>query len=245
MRIGVIVQARMGSTRLPSKVMKNIVDKPMLQHVINRLSRSRLINEIIIAIAQEKDTPLLGIVEKLGVKSFKGSREDVLDRYYQAAKVYKIDVIVRVTSDCPLIDPEVVDKIIAFYLRDKDIVDYVSNSIKRSYPLGLDAEVFPFDVLKRVWQEADKPHQREHVTRYIYRHPEIFRLANVENNEDLSCMRWTVDEERDLEFVKEVYKRLYKEDKIFLMGDILNLLRREPQLIEINKNVKQKVLKIL
>lgn len=240
MRIVAIIQTRMGSTRLPRKIMKNIVDKPMLQHVINRLSKSQLINEIIVAIAQEKNTPLPKIVEKFGVKSFGGNREDVLDRYYQTAKAYKIDVVVRVTSDCPLIDPEVVDRVIAFYLKHKDIVDYVSNNLKCSYPRGLDTEVFSSGVLERTWREANEPYQREHVTPYIYEHPEIFCLANIENSENLSYMRWTVDEQRDLKFVREVYKRLYKEGEIFLMEDILTLLRREPRLMEINRNVKQK-----
>lgn len=242
MKITAIIQARMGSTRLPGKVMKNIVDKPMLQHVINRLGKSQLVNEIIVAIAQEKNTPLPKIVEKFGVKSFKGNREDVLDRYYQAARAYKTDVVVRVTSDCPLIDPEVVDKVTAFYLKHEDTVDYVSNVLKRSYPQGLGAEIFSFPTLERAWQETKEPYQREHVTPYIYEHPEMFRLGNVENNEDLSCMRWTVDEERDLEFVREVYKRLYKEGETFLMEDILALLRKEPRLMEINKNIKQKAL---
>lgn len=240
-RIVVIIQARMKSTRLPEKVLKNIAGKPMLAHVIERLKNVKLIDEIVIATTTEdEDRTILKFADKFGVKSFAGNEEDVLDRYYQAAKRCGADVIVRITSDCPLIDPDVVDKVIAFYLRDRDKVDYVSNSLKRSYPRGLDTEVFSFEVLKRTWQEAKKPHQREHVTPYIREHPEIFHLANVENNEGLSHMRWTVDEERDLQFVREVYKRLYKEGEIFLMEDILTLLRKEPQLMEINKNVKQR-----
>ena len=242
-RVVVIIQARMKSTRLPGKVLKTIAGKPMLAHVIERLKDTKLVNGIAIATTvKEEDRIILKLANDSGVKNFAGSEEDVLDRYYQAAKRYPADVIVRITSDCPLIDPEVVDKVIAFYLREKDMVGYVSNSLRRSYPRGLDTEVFSFEVLKRAWQEAKEPHQREHVTPYICEHPEIFHLANVENSEDLSYMRWTVDEERDLEFVREVYKRLYKEGEIFLMEDILTLLRKEPQLMEINKNVKQKTL---
>lgn len=243
MQINAIIQARMGSIRLPGKVMKNIGRKPMLQHVVERLDKSQLINKIIIAIAQEEHSPLPKIIEEFNLGSFIGKKKDVLDRYYQTAKTYKTDVVVRVTSDCPLIDPEIVDKVIAFYLKHKGKIDYVSNSLKRSYPVGLDTEVFPFESLKWAWQKADKPYQREHVTPYIYEHPEVFRLANVKNNENLSYMRWTVDEEKDLKFVREIYKRLYRENsKIFLMEDILTLLRKEPQLMEINKNVKQKAL---
>jgi len=240
-RIVVIIQARMNSTRLPGKVLKNIAEKPMLAHVIERLKDARLVDEIVIATTtKDEDRTILKFANESRVKSFVGSEEDVLDRYYQAAKRCEADVIVRITSDCPLIDPGVVDKIIAFYLKHRGTVAYVSSFLKRSYPQGLDTEVFAFKVLKRTWQEAKEPHQREHVTPYIYEHPEIFCLANVENNEDLSYMRWTVDEERDLEFVREVYKRLYKEGKNFLMKDILTLLKKEPQLMEINRNVKQK-----
>lgn len=237
-----IIQARMGSTRLPGKIIKEIVRKPMLGHVIERLRKSRLINEIVIATTKNKNNPILKITQDYGVKIFIGSEEDVLDRYYQAARRYKDDVIVRITSDCPLIDPEVVDKVIKYFINSEDKIDYVSNTLKRSYPLGLDTEVFSFMALEKAWQEAKETYQREHVTPYIYEHPEIFRLANVENSEDLSYLRWTVDEERDLEFVRKVYERLYKEDEIFLMQDVLNLLKKEPQLMEINKEVKQKKL---
>lgn len=243
-RVVVIIQARTKSTRLPGKVLKNIVGKPMLAHVIERVENIRLVDEIVIATTvKEEDRVILRLANDCGVKSFSGSEEDVLDRYYQAAKRYQADVIVRITSDCPLIDLEVVDKAIAFYLKYKGTVDYVSNSLRRSYPRGLDTEVFSFEVLERTWQKAKEPHQREHVTPYIYKHPETFRLANVENDVDLSHMRWTVDEERDLEFVREIYKRLYRDGKIFLMRDILALLKREPQLMEINKKVEQKALR--
>ncbi len=238
-----IIQARMKSTRLPGKVLKNIAEKPMLAHVIERLKNTKLINEMVIATSvKEEDRIISRLANDFGVKSFAGSEEDVLDRYYQAAKRYEANVVVRITSDCPLIDPGVVDKVIAFYLRDRDTVDYVSNSLKRSYPRGLDTEVFSFEVLKRTWQEAKEPYQREHVTPYIYEHPEIFCLANVENSQDLSYMRWAVDEEKDLEFVREIYKKLYKDGKIFLTKDILALLRKEPQLLDISKEVKQKAL---
>ncbi len=241
LKIAAIIQARMRSTRLSEKVMRDIAGKPMLGHVIERLRKVQLVNEIIIATAI-KDKPILELAQEYGVKCFAGSEEDVLDRYYQAAEKFQAKVIVRITSDCPLIDPEVVGKVVAFYLKNRGTKEYVSNFLKRSYPRGLDIEVFSFEVLKRTWQEADKPYQREHVTPYIYEHPEIFRLVNVENNEDLSYMRWTVDEARDLEFVREVYKRLYKKNQIFLMEDILMLLRKEPQLAKINKDVGQKEL---
>jgi len=235
-----IVQARRSSIRLPQKVLKDIAGKPMLAHVIERLKKSQLIDEILMATAKDNNMSILELAQKYGVKCFVGIEEDVLGRYYNAAREFKVDIIVRITSDCPLIDPEVVDKVIKRYIENKEKIDYISNTLKRSYPRGLDAEVFSFRVLEKTWKEAKRPYQREHVTPYIYEHPEIFRMANVENNEDLSSMRWTVDEEKDLEFVREIYKRLYKRGKIFLMEDILRLLKREPKLMEINKNGKQK-----
>lgn len=238
-RIVVIVQARTSSTRLPEKVLKDIAGKPMLGHVIQRLRKSQLIGEILIAVGKRKNTPILKLTQKYGVKCFVGSEEDVLDRYYMAARKFKADIIVRITSDCPLIDPEVVDKVIKKYIENKERIDYTSNTLKRSYPRGLDTEVFSFKVLEKTWKEAKRPYQREHVTSYIYEHPEIFRIVNVENNEDLSDMRWTVDKEKDLEFIREVYKRLYKGGKIFLMNDILRLLKKEPQLMEMNKNARK------
>ena len=237
-----IVQARMGSTRLPGKVMKEIMGKSMLVHIIERLKKSRLIDKIVIATTKNKDNLILKLAQEYKVKTFIGSEEDVLDRYYQAAKKYKANIVVRITSDCPLIDSDVIDKVTRYYLENKSRLDYVTNTLSRSYPRGLDVEVFSFNALEKAWREAKKPYQREHVTPYIYEHPEIFHLANIRNNEDLSYMRWTVDEEKDLKFVREVYKRLYKEGEVFLMQDILNLLKKEPQLMDINKEVKQKKL---
>lgn len=239
-KIVAIVQARIGSTRLPEKVLKNIAGKPMLAHVIERLKKSKLIHEIVIATAKDKNMSIPELAQKCGVRFFLGSEEDVLDRYYKAAVKFKADIIVRITSDCPLIDPLVVDQVIKRYRGSKGKIDYMSNTLKQSYPRGLDTEVFSFKVLEKTWKEAGKPYQREHVTPYIHEHPEIFHVANVENNVDLSSMRWTVDEEEDLKFIREIYKKLYKRGKIFLMNDVLSLLKREPSLMEINKSIKQK-----
>ena len=237
-RIVAIIQARFGSTRLPGKVLRDILGKPMLGRVIERLKISQLIDEIVVATTKERNKAILRIAHGYGVKGFVGSEDDVLDRYYQAAKRYKANVIVRITGDCPLIDTEVVDKVVECYIRTKDI-DFACNIMRRSYPRGLDTEVFSFNVLKRVWQEAKESYQREHVTPYIYEHSKMFHLANIENNEDLSYMRWTVDEERDMEFVREIYGRLYRKEAIFLMKDVLNILAKEPQLVQINEGVIQ------
>ena len=237
-----IIQARMGSIRLPGKVLMDIEGKPMLWHVINRVKYSKLINKIVIATStNKKDDVIEEFCKSNNIDFYRGSEMDVLDRYYQAAKVFKASLIVRITSDCPLIDPEVVDLVIKTHLSSD--VDYTSNNIKRTFPRGLDTEVFKLSALEKAYKEAVAPYQREHVTVYIYENPYLFRLNNVKNDKDISYLRWTVDEKADLHFVREIYKRLNKEDRIFLMRDILNVLEREPFLIEINKYVKQKSIK--
>ena len=233
-KIIAIVQARMDSLRLPGKVMKSIMAKPMLWHIINRLQNSELIDEVIIATTiDEKDNLVEDLANNNNFNVFRGSIDDVLDRYYQTAKKYKADVIVRITGDCPLIDPFVVDEVIQFFLDNE--VDYASNTIKPTYPDGLDTEVFTFDVLEKAWKEANLQSEREHVTPYFRNHPEIFNLGNFENTTDLSHMRWCVDRDNDLEFVQEVFQRLYNKKPLFLMKEVLDLLKENPELNEINK----------
>ena len=234
----------MGAERLPGKVLMDIVGRPMLWHVINRIKHSKYINKIIIATTTNKDDDQIeDFCKTYNIDFYRGSEDDVLDRYYQTAELWNADIIVRITSDCPLIDSEVIDKVICSYLKNKNNFNGSSNTIKRTYPRGLDTEVISFDTLERVFKEAKKDYQREHVTIYIYEHLDQFKMCSVENKENLSSFRWTVDEEKDLEFVRTIYKKLYQERKIFLMRDVLRLLEREPYLKEINKNIKQKNIK--
>lgn len=232
-----IVQARMGSTRFPGKVMREILGKPALWHLVNRLSKARLVDKIVIATSdKERDKPILKLAQELGVGSFAGSEEEVLDRYYQAARKYDAETIVRVTADCPLIDPELVDKIIGKYLESKGELDYVRKGL--SYPDGLDVEVFSFAALKKAWREAKKKSQRgEYVTTYIWGNPELFKTLTVESEEDLSHMRWVVDYERDFELVTEIFKNLYKEGEVFHLRDILDFLNKHPELAESNRDL--------
>ncbi len=237
-----IIQARMGSTRLPSKVLKTVEGKPILWHVVERVGHSKNINGIIVATTYlDEDKKIIEVAKKLGVKSFAGSEDDVLDRYYQSAKKYNADVIVRITSDCPFVDPVIIDKTIE-YFKNNDF-DYVSTGHitgqehKSKYPDGLDTEVFSFSALKRAWEESKLASDREHVTPYIWRNKDLFKIGTIDNDKDLSYMRWTVDEEKDLRFVREIYKKLYSSEKIFLTEDILTLLSREPNLIKINENI--------
>ncbi|MEW6070046.1 MAG: aminotransferase class III-fold pyridoxal phosphate-dependent enzyme, partial [Candidatus Thermoplasmatota archaeon] len=231
------VQARIGSTRLPGKVLRDIVGKPMLWHIVNRLKRSKLIDKIVIVTStNEEDKAILEFGEKEGIETFAGSEEDLVDRHYQAAKKYKADVIVRITGDCPLVDPKVVDKIIKYFLDGK--FDYASNIEKCTYPDGLDVQVLSYSALETIWKKCKKPLERELFSAYIKLHPEKFKIGNVEQEQDLSHMRWTVDYEEDLRFVREVYKRLYKKGEIFYMEDVLQLLKKEPELMDINKGLK-------
>jgi spore coat polysaccharide biosynthesis protein SpsF len=236
-----IIQARMGSERLPGKVLMDIAGRPMLWHVINRIKHSRYIDKVIIATTINKDDKQIeDFCKTYNIDFYRGSEDDVLDRYYQTATLWNADIIVRITSDCPLIDSGVVDKVICSYLKNKNNFNGSSNVIKRTYPRGLDTEVISFSALERVWNDAKKDYQREHVTIYIYEHAGKFKLYSVENDKDLSHYRWTVDEKKDLKFVREIYKLLYREENIFSMNDILGLLKIKPHLEEINKDIEQK-----
>jgi spore coat polysaccharide biosynthesis protein SpsF len=235
-RVAAIIQARMASTRLPGKVLINIQGKPLLERVIERVKKSKLIDEIIIATTtNEKDRAIIELARAQGLPCYSGSEDDVLDRFYQTAREFHADVIVRITSDDPLKDPEVIDRVVGYFLDNRDKFDYVSNNQPPTYPEGLDVEVFSFNALEKAWQEARKPSEREHVTPFIWNHSEIFRLKNIENYEDLSSLRWTLDNESDLRFMREVYARF--NNSAFLMKDILSLLRAEPEVARINQGI--------
>ena len=226
----------MGSTRLPGKVMKPLCGKPMLWHIITRLGYAKQLDKIIIATTdREEDKVIAKFAKETKTGFYCGSSGDVLDRYYQAAKIFNVAHIVRITADCPLIDPVVVDKIITYYQTKK--CDYASNTIKPTMPDGLDTEVFSFKSLERAWAEAKKPSEREHVTSYIYNHPELFKIHNYENDVDLSGMRWVVDEEADYKFIAAIYDGLYTDGGIFYMRDVLKLFSERPELSDINKGI--------
>jgi len=244
MKIGAIIQARMGSTRLPEKVMKKIAGKTVLEHVIERVKQSDLINEIIIATTtHERDDAIEAEALRCGVKVFRGSEEDVLSRYYLAAKKNNLDIIVRITSDCPLIDPIVLDEIVGYYLKhDYDIVSNAGPDIcNRTYPRGLDTEVFSFEVLENAFNNATEKYQREHVTPYIYENST--NIFYYKNNIDYSKYRWTLDTDEDFKLISEIYKHMFNGKHDFYMNDIIKLFEQNPQLYEINAHVKQKEIK--
>lgn len=235
LNIVVIIQARMGSTRLPGKVMKSILGKTILIHDLERIKKMKTINGIAVATTiLDGDDIIVDEVKNYDktIDIYRGSPENVLERYYEAAKEFKADIIVRITSDCPLIDPAISDIVVETFLSNK--CDYCCNNMPRTYPHGLDTEVFSFEALEKAWKEAP-PFEKEHVTEYIINNPDKFKLINVKNRKDFNTLRWTLDYPEDFIFIKEIYERLYSEDRIFNMGDILELLKKEPYLAEINK----------
>jgi spore coat polysaccharide biosynthesis protein SpsF len=238
-KVVAILQARMGSLRLPGKVLENIAGQSMLHRVVSRLRVSELIDDLIVATTTlAKDDSIVEECQHCGVPSYRGDETDVLDRYFRAAESERADVVVRITSDCPLIDPEVTDKTIRAFLREQPA--YASNTLVRSYPRGLDTEVISRSALTRAWQDARQAYEREHVTPYIIEHPAQFQLLSVTADQDYSAHRWTVDTPEDLAFVRAIFAR--HEGGIFSWRDVLKLLEREPELADLNRSIVQKVL---
>ncbi len=235
-----IMQTRMGSTRLPGKVLMDIAGRTMLARCVERTRLVPGIREVVVATTVDpRDAPVVKEAARLGAPVFRGSEQDVLDRYYRAAEAFKADPVVRVTSDSPLLDPEVGGLVLKAY-REED-PDYASNSVQRTFPLGLNLEAIRPAALARAWREARKTYERVHVTPYIYQHPELFRLVHVRGERDLSDHRWTVDSPEDLAFVRAVYERLGADGR-FGWREVLDLVNHEPQIREINRRVRQKAL---
>jgi len=216
--IGCIIQARMGSTRLPGKVMKKIDgNKTILESVISQVKHSKLIKKIVVATTTlPQDDVIVAKCQKLGVDVFRGSSSDVLDRYYQCAKEYSFSTIVRVTSDNPITDPKIIDTLIKKILSKK--IDFSTNRLSKKFPLGVQVDVFAFDAIEQAWKKSTDPLDREHVTRYFYQNPDKFIIFNLENDKDLSHMRYTVDTIEDFEFVRNLFEKIKK--RPILLEDI-------------------------
>lgn len=234
----VIIQARMGSSRLPGKVLKPIGDQPLLWHVVTRARLASLVDETVVATTvEEQDDQIAELCEDHGFKYTRGSEEDVLDRYYQAADAYEADTVVRITGDCPLASPEIIDRVVRVY-RDSG-VEYANNKLR--YPNGLDVEAIRFETLERVWEKAELPEEREHVTTYI-RASDDFEKRKVTNPLDISTysvtdadtiLRWSVDYQSDLEFIREIYDRLSVHGEWTINQQaVFELLEREPEIVD-------------
>jgi spore coat polysaccharide biosynthesis protein SpsF len=237
-----IIQARMGSTRLPGKVMADIAGAPMLTRVVSRTARATSVDRVVVATTTEPvDDQLVAMCIHQGWDVFRGSQHDLLDRYYQAALLYRADVVVRITSDCPFIDPEIIDQVVGSLSTSSTRADYASSTIlPRTFPRGLDTEAMTFAALERAWKQDADPMLREHVTPYIYQHPEQFALTRVDNETDLSAHRWTVDTAEDLALVRRIYDSFT--DDYFSWRDVLRLVEEHPDWEDINRGIEQKSL---
>lgn len=239
MSVNAIIQARCGSTRFPNKVFALIDGKPLLWHVVNRLKHATKIDDIIVATTvSEKDDKIEEWCKENNVPCFRGSEENVLNRYYSASEAYPSDYVVRITADDPFKEPKVIDAVITKLIEEG--YDHVTNNLPPSFPEGLDCEAFKKSALDRSEKEAETAFEREHVTQYIYHHPEIFKIGNVSNGENLSYLRWTVDKDVDFEMVKAVYAHRNPANKgILLMDEILEILKANPEIEKINSEVER------
>lgn len=235
MRTVCIVQARMSSTRLPGKVLLPLAGREVLAHVLDRLDFCKTLDEVVVATSTDpSDDVLAQWCGSRGVPVFRGSLQDVLDRYYQCAKDNRATAVVRITADCPALDPTLVDEVVRGFHADGYDLFYLGGE----FPDGLDCEVFAFAALERAWREAVLPSEREHVGPYIMNHPEWFRLGSLQKFKGLAHHRWTLDEPRDLTFLQSVFERLQRSDgQPFRTQDLLDLLDREPALLQANEGI--------
>lgn len=237
-KVVAIVQARMGSTRLPGKVLMDIGGRSALARVTDRLARAEQVQQIVIATATSAlDDAIVTEAERNGIAVSRGSEQDVLSRYLQAAEEFCADAIVRITSDCPLIDPGEVDRVISEALSSG--ADFASNCIERTYPRGLDAEVVTLEALRRADGLGERPHHREHVTPIFYERPDLFRVCSVTGDEDYTRHRWTLDTPEDLQLIRAIYSHFADPD-YFGWREIITLMEENPELAEINSHVIQK-----
>ncbi len=243
MRTVAIIQARMSSSRLPGKVLHDIAGQPMLVRVLERARRARTVDDVMVATTTDPaDEPIVRMCFERGYPVYRGSMFDVLDRYYGAARQAQAGVIVRVTADCPVIDPAVIDQVVdAFHAQG---ADFACNRLpppwKRTWPIGLDTEVCSFTGLERAWKEATLPYEREHVMPYFYDVEGRFKVVVVDHDPDYGALRWTVDTAEDQQLLREIFSRFNGSDT-FTWMDVLHLIEREPQLLQINAGVRHKV----
>lgn len=237
-----IVQARMDSSRLPGKVLLDVAGEPMLVRVVERTKMAKSLDKVVVATSKSpSDDGIVDLCKERRYLIFQGSEFDVLDRCYQAAKVYQAGVVVRITADCPLIDPSVIDLTVRRFFESG--VDFATNRLPppwtRSFPIGLDTEVCSMDALERAWREAKLPYHREHVMPYIYEQEGRFRVLKVDHEPDYGNLRWTVDTQEDLTLVRMIYEHFSGRND-FTWLEVLDLFKESPELVDINAGVKHK-----
>lgn len=237
----VIVQARMGASRLPGKPLLQVMGRPLLSYLIERLNRCQKISSVAIATSVlPKDDPIAELTTKEGAALIRGDETDVLSRYLLAAQKLNASSIIRITADCPLMDPDVVDRASELFMTSE--VDYVSNTQVRTFPRGLDVEVFSREVLEQMAKEAKDPQEREHVTLYLHHHAPQFQMKNFAYSEDASRYRFTVDTEEDFELIRKLFEALYPRNPAFTLEDMLHLMKEHPEWAKINAHVEQKLI---
>jgi len=239
--IAAIIQARTNSTRFPNKIFASIEGQPLISHIVKRLSQSKMIEKTVIATSlNDADNYIEEWCNTNNILCFRGSEDNVLERFYQTATKFNIDIIVRITADDPFKDAEIIDEVINLLINEK--LDFCCNNNPPTFPEGLDTEVFTFDALKKAYEFAVDPFDLEHVTQYFYRNPGKFKQKNLKNIVNLSSYRWTIDEPEDLEFAKIIYSKLYKVNNYFGYREILKFIEENPNIIEINKSIKRSAL---
>jgi spore coat polysaccharide biosynthesis protein SpsF (cytidylyltransferase family) len=243
MKVVAIVQARMGSSRLPGKVLRLLDGITVLELIHERLSKCQTLHEIVVATSlSEKDDAVAKEMERLNIAVYRGDENDVLDRYYRVAVITKADVVVRITGDCPLIDPEIVDAVVDKFVTQHPLLHYASNIHPPTFPDGLDVEVFSYEALERAWKEADTCFDREHVTPFIHGHPNWFPQANVGASQDYSKLRWTLDEEKDYAFLSALIEKSIERGgnpRVASLEHWMNILEQHPNLLELNNEFQR------
>ncbi|ALW86655.1 acylneuraminate cytidylyltransferase [Hymenobacter sedentarius] len=240
-KIVTVVQARMGSSRLPGKVLLPLAGQPLLARMVARVQRAQLAGTVVVATTTEAtDDAVAECCATHGLACFRGDALDLLDRHYQAARHYGADVVLKIPSDCPLIDPAIIDEVVGFYLHFSDRYDFVSNLHPATFPDGNDVEVMPFAALETAWREAQRPLEREHTTPFFWENPDRFRVGNVawDTGQDFSMThRWTIDYPEDYAFISAVYDALYPTIPAFGLDDILNLISKRPEIAQLNAHL--------
>ena len=238
-KILTVIQARRGSSRLPDKIFLPLSGKPLIYRIYERVKSAQTLMETVIATTTEEDDDKVEMFcSDNGISCFRGHPTDLLDRHYKAGINFKADIVVKIPSDCPLICPDVIDRVLEFYLSNENNFDYVSNLHPATYPDGNDVEIMGFDILKDAWLNAKLELEREHTTPYFWENPDKFRIGNVvwETSLDYSMShRFTIDYEKDYNFIKQVYDELYPINNKFTLQDILDLLERKPEIKKINE----------
>ena len=237
-KVGITIEARMSSSRLPGKTLKLLEGKPMLERMIERLKRVKLADKIVIATTvNPADKPIVELAKKLGVVYYQGSEDDVLDRVLQSAKKYDIDIIVETCGDCPVIDPSLLDYEIATFLNND--YDYVGCHLKKTWPIGIDAKLFTTKTLEEVAAKTNEPADRENVSLYIYEHPDEYRIHNIEasGKRHRPDLRLVVDHQEDFDLMEIIFEEMEKEKPEFDYMDLVDLFEKSPELINVNKDV--------